>query len=122
MHDRIRKLFQTSTQPFLRNGMSLTYCYEQSKRESVGSYVKAKGSQKQPNGSKNKQGEKRFPTRIKTTGNERYKDFGTQHKRNESPAYNRKYGHKWHHFEACVWPNTYKKAMIAQFLKLSFRI
>ena len=100
MHDRIRKLFQTSTQPFLRNGMSLTYCYEQSKRESVGSYVKAKGSQKQPNGSKNKQGEKRFPTRIKTTGNERYKDFGTQHKRNESPAYNRKYGHKWHHFES----------------------
>ena len=102
--------------------MSLTYCYEQSKRESVGSYVKAKGSQKQPNGSKNKQGEKRVPTRIKTTGNERYKDFGTQHKRNESPAYNRKYGHKWHHFEACVWPNTYKKATIAQFLKLSFRI
>ena len=41
---------------------------------------------------------------IKTTGKERYKNCGTQRKRNESPEYNRKHGHKQNHFEACVWP------------------
>jgi len=60
---------------------------------------KIKDPKKQPS-SKPKQGKNRFSSRKKTIVQKKCKNCGTQHKRNECPAYNQKcaYCHKWHHF------------------------
>ena len=93
MHDRVGKLFQTLRQPFLRNGMSLTLMSKANE-----SQLTAISKPRVPRSSHmaaktNKKRNVSLPG-IKTTGKERYKNCGTQRKRNESPEYNRKHGHK----------------------------
>ena len=63
---------------------------------------KGKDFKKQPNG-KSKERKKCFSGKKKQKadpGNRKYKNCGTQHKRNECPAYNKRCGYcqKWHRF------------------------
>ena len=93
MHDRVGKLFQTLRQPFLRNGMSLTLMNKANE-----SQLAAMSKPRVPRGNQmaaktNKETNVSLPE-LRRLSNLRYKNCGNQHKQNESPAYNRKYGNK----------------------------